>query len=264
MDLDGARVWVTRPVEQSDRLCSLINGAGGRAVRFPVIEIAAVEDNGRAVATLNKAAQYTQIIFISSNAVRYAFELVPDLVPSLRGRQVLAVGGATREALEKQGVKDVQVCGDRGGSEGLLELDQLNGVAMTNAAVLIVRGSGGRELLEAELRRRGAEVQHAEVYRRKMPDTEPGAVAALWRDDKPAVIVVTSVEGLHNLLELTGSDHRQELLESALVVISDRIGDAAVNLGFVHPPVVAAGTSDEGLLKAVLKTVELQHHEHRS
>ena len=264
MDLDGAKVWVTRPAGQADRLCTLINNAGGEAIQFPVTAITVSEDTGQAVAALNDVAGFSPIIFISRNAVKFAFELVPDLAVRMGERPVFAVGGATREALEKNGVCGVHVCSDQGGSEGLLELEQLKGAALATADILIVRGSGGRDLLEKELRRRGAKVRYAEVYRRKLPDREPGAVAAFWRDNKPDMIVVTSVEGLHNLVELTGEDHRKALLETALVVISGRTGDAAVNLGFVHRPVVAAETSDEGLLKAVLKTAELQHNEHRS
>ena len=41
------RVLVTRPAGQAERLCSLIEAAGGEAVRLPALEIHELEDTSQ-------------------------------------------------------------------------------------------------------------------------------------------------------------------------------------------------------------------------
>ncbi|HEX7028523.1 MAG TPA: hypothetical protein VF268_14880, partial [Gammaproteobacteria bacterium] len=38
--LEGHTILVTRPIHQADKLCSHIEKAGGRVLRFPTLEIA--------------------------------------------------------------------------------------------------------------------------------------------------------------------------------------------------------------------------------
>lgn len=256
MNLDGIKVWVTRPGDQADQLCQLIKATGGEAIHFPTLEITITDNTSKAREKLRHAAEFTHVIFVSSNAVKFAQRLVPDLSSFLQEALVFAVGKGTREALEEMGIRHATYNSALGGSEGLLKLHALNDPAVSAARVLIVRGSDGRELLAEELQRRGADVHYVEVYQRKKPPMDPARIAELWHDHKPDVVVVTSVEGLHNLIDLMGVEYREELLNTDLVVISDRVKNTALSLGFVSAPVVATDTSDKGLLNAVLKKAE--------
>ena len=263
MKLEGIKVLVTRPDDQADRLCRLIQDQGGEAIHFPVMEISRTGNDDKAREILLDVASFTHVIFVSINAVRFAWQLVPDLAARMQSAQVFATGKGTLDALKKEHVDNTLCNRELGGSEGLLELESLSGNAVSGRKVLIVRGSGGRELLANGLRQSGAEVYYADVYLRRKPDIEVVKTEAIWRDSGPDMIVVTSGTGLHNLVEIMGSEYRDELLKCRLVVISDRVGRLARTLGFVFEPVVAKEMTDEGLLNAIIEIAESQQYEHR-
>jgi uroporphyrinogen-III synthase len=129
----------------------------------------------------------------------------------------------------------------------------LNSKNVEGRRLLIVRGEGGREKLKAELERRGARVDYVEVYRRRMPAVDADTIRKLWQDQRPDVIVITSVQSLENLLALTESAYRRSLLETPLAVMSPRIARHAGELGFTRPPCVAGGAGDAALTAAVIE-----------
>src|SRR3569623_746656 len=97
---------------------------------------------------------------------------------------------------------------------------------------------------------RGAELCYAEVYRRLEPNTDLDALrAAHPRID---LIVVTSNDGLRNLVSMAGERHRRWLLDTPLAVISPRTAVLAVEMGVVHPAAVAYTATDEALLATIV------------
>lgn len=246
--LQGLEVMVTRPAHQAARLCELIRTAGGDAWSFPVLEIAAVEHPAPVRALLSRAAEFDIALFISTNAVEHAAELVGsnEMPATLR---LAAVGQRTADALRaRHGRVDIEAPPPYN-SEALLATAALQQVRGTR--ILIVRGAGGRELLADTLRARGAEVSYAEVYRRLEPERDLDAE----RKAHPHIglIVVTSNEGLRNLVNMAGDHHRAWLLGMPLVVISPRTAEFADALGFVHPAAVAHAATDEALLEAIIR-----------
>ncbi|HEY9148355.1 MAG TPA: uroporphyrinogen-III synthase, partial [Gammaproteobacteria bacterium] len=131
-------------------------------------------------------------------------------------------------------------------SEGLLALPGLQ--AVRGKRILILRGNGGRELMAATLRDRGAQVDYAEVYRREPPDTAAAEAGWLGKTD---IITVTSSEALQNLVALTDVAQRPQLLAKPLVVVSERAAALAHALGFKSPALVTPQTSDEAIVEAV-------------
>jgi uroporphyrinogen-III synthase len=257
MPMNGVHVLVTRPQQQSGALCAMIEGAGGTALSRPVLEIEAAPDGAAALAGQRSGI----VIFISRNAVQYAFALHPALGADLGAARavVIAAGAATRAALRERGFTDVFAPATGGGSEAVLALAQLQTPRVKDENVLIVRGVGGRELLREELDRRGAAVRYAEVYRRKRPAPDPDAWTQMWREDRPAIIVITSVQGLHNLVELTPAACRPALLDTPLAAISARVCDAAAAHGFRRIG-VAQSESDAALFETMKEIVREQKH----
>lgn len=249
--LGGCKVLVTRPRAQADSLCRLIRDAGGEAVSFPTLEIAAAPgmDAARLAALLDGA---THVIFISRNAVEYFERHAGDVAAALGDRMVLAAGGGTGEELRRRRVDGVRVSPGAGGV-GLLSLGELAPARMRGREVLIVRGAGGREYLKDELERRGARVRYATVYRRLKPAADAGP---LWRAGGPDIIVVTSAQGLDNLVEMTPPEDRDALLVTPLVVISPRLAAAAARAGFTGRVSEAPAQSDRGILEAIMQSVE--------
>lgn len=244
--LAGVRVLVTRPASQATDLTALIRAAGGEAIVFPTL---AIEPLAPEAAQVGKLAACDTVIFVSANAARHGFPVLRDLDGT--DRRVIAVGNATRRALEALGCRDVDTpAGDQGSSEGLLASPALANV--TGRAICIVRGAGGREVLREALTARGAAVSYLECYRRVLPP-EPDTAALLRALDdghRALVISVTSVTGLTNLLRLTPDEHLPRLLARPLVVIGSRQRTAALENGWLGP-VLEAGAGDAKILETI-------------
>lgn len=246
-DLDGIVVMVTRPAHQARPLCERIESRGGRVICFPVLEIAAVEAAGPLRALIGRLGEFDIAVFVSANAVARGVPMVLAHGGWPPGTRVAAVGERTARELARFGLA-VDIRPETGfDSEGLLATAALNSVA--GKRIVIFRGQGGRELLAETLRQRGATVDYAEVYRRVRPAAALGEV--LRTQPFPHLIVITSGEGLRNLLDMAQGGDRRRLLATTLVVISHRIGDTARALGFTRPPIVARQASDEAIVEAI-------------
>jgi uroporphyrinogen-III synthase len=245
-DLAGLSVLVTRPAHQSEALCELIQGARGRPVRFPALEILGPSDKHAARAALAGAKRADILIFVSANAVQYAFPLLPEQLPL--DVEIAAVGGATAQALRQAGL-DPTLVPERMDSEGLLALPQLRTVP--GKSVYVLRGDGGRELLGDTLRERGAEVHQVEVYRRQIPQ-HPAGVANLLRHWSQLVQVVTASSNaiLDNLFTLLGEEGAALLRSTPLVVVSQRMAAHAVDRG-CEAVYVANSARDADVLSAL-------------
>ena len=249
--LGGLGVLVTRPRGQGERLCRLVEGAGGRAVHLPVLEIRPPEDPERARAALEAGlAPGALAIFVSANAVRGALALRPAPWPV--GLELAAVGRATAGALEAAGLAVGLVAPPPHDSEALLGLPALRRVE--GRPVLLVRGAGGRELLARELAARGARLQEAVVYRRARPERGLEALDPAVRRALGAV-VVTSGEALGHLLAMAREAGLLPwLLGLRLAAISARVAEQARAAGF-RSVAVAPRASDEGLLEGLLRAL---------
>ena len=142
-DLGDRGVLVTRPADQAEPLCRLIEAANGRPIPFPTIEIIPARDPRAAQDLL--AQPWDLMVFISRNAVEHAVRLTPAAAPWGKARLLAAVGRATAIALGDAGRPPDLVPGERYDSETLLALPEL--ARPLGWRVLIVRGEGGRATL---------------------------------------------------------------------------------------------------------------------
>ena len=252
--LAGKRVWVTRPARQAAGLCGLIAARQGVAVKMPTLAILPAREGLSLSARARRVRESDIVVFISRNAVVHAHDLFPQLGAMLRGKTVCAVGRATAATLANLGVDGALRAG-AGGAEALLQLPALSGARVPGKRVLIARGRGGRERLRDGLAARGAEVAYLEVYRREKPAVSRAVMEQAWRDETPDAVVVTSLAGLNNLIEMTPASEQARLRETALVVMSERIERQAMEQGFFRVG-AAADNSDAGLVSALVKMNE--------
>jgi len=216
--LAGYGVLVTRPVGQAGELADAIAGAGGRPIRFPVIDIvaAAAGDISKAFAALPAA---DIIVFVSCNAVTCGLTAI-DTGDSL----IAVVGPATRAAVENSGWH-VDIAPEQGSdSEQLLAHPDLRDVA--GKTIIIIRGEHGREKLADTLRERGATINYLPVYQRKIHAASAADLALLeksWSTGNIDCVTVMSVETLHNLLQLLSPACRKLLVDTPLVAPSTRV-----------------------------------------
>ncbi len=228
--LKGAHILVTRPEHQAANLSQLIEQQGGVAARFPTLKIIAVDESGTATKALSKLSKFQWLIFTSANAVNFALKANDGKIEQFRAAQIAAIGQATAKELKSAGLQ-VSLLPEQGyDSEALLAVPQMQQVQ--GQAILIIRGQGGRENLADGLRSRGANVDYWEVYQRVIPDIDSSVVMGLLDRDKLDMVIITSGEALQNLIVMLGKKYQQRLAVIPLVVVSERIGKIAAELGF--------------------------------
>ncbi|WP_255556639.1 fused uroporphyrinogen-III synthase HemD/membrane protein HemX [Methylococcus sp. Mc7] len=245
--LSGLRVLVTRPKDQAEPLCKLVEAAGGSAVRFPLLDIEPSARAAEAAALLRQVSDWDWWIFVSANAVNQA-RVLGALPPDGARPRIAAIGKATADALVETGITVDLIPESQANSEGLLNMPEMRDVA--DRRILIVRGEGGRETLKERLVERGALVQYAELYRRVPVYTGTEPLVDGLRTAGLDILTATSGEAIEHLYSLVPPEDRPRLIETPLVVISERLKNQAGSLGFRHVS-VADTASDAAVLQAL-------------
>lgn len=248
LPLSGLKVAVTRPRDQAVQLVRRIEQAGGSALLFPLLDIAAVRDTQTLHEQISRLAQFELAIFVSPNAVHYgiaAIRKAGKLPPNLK---IATIGQGSARTLQELGIANVIAPPERFDSESLLSMPELQNVA--GSRVLIFRGDSGRELLGDTLKARGATVEYAACYQRSKPHQD----AEVLLSAAPDAISVTSSEALRNLLQILDDKARQLLRGTTLFVPHARIAELALQQGWQH--VKLTGSGDDGLLAALQADAE--------
>ena len=255
MSLNSKRILITRPEHQAAHLCELVSKAGGENILFPTIEIRPVLDSEKLSNCFKHINKYDFVIFVSRNAVKMVFDHYIRQSELPEHIQWLAIGAGTAAALADMNMTNVLHAGVQADSESLLQLPELQSEFVQHRKILVVRGVGGRELLADTLKTRGASVDYAEVYARCLPEYEVQERHEIWQQLKPEAVIVSSNEGLNNLIKLTLEADQKQLFKLPLVVMSARTADLAKELGFIAEKEIAKDKNDEGLVSALLQLV---------
>lgn len=248
--LAGLSILVTRPRERNAGLCARIREVDGTPLALPTLALQRLPAETVIRALPPEGARVFDIIlFVSPAAVAWGSAVLATVTTDRPG--LGAIGPATAQALRERGHHvDIEAAGAFT-SEDLLAAPALASGRVTGRRVLIVRGSGGRELLARELVARGACVDYAEVYRRVAPTGVDLSLAG--RCD---IVTVTSSEGAHNLLAMLAPGARDRLLGLPLAVTSERLATEARGLGFCGAIAVAPESGDDGLVEAVAELAQ--------
>ena len=273
--LAGCRIIVTRPAGQQQALLDAIEDAGGEALGLPLLAIEPVsetEAKDQLRENLARLHEYDIVVFISANAASFG---VPQIAQSdaniSPGAKILAVGAATAREAAILLDRPVHSPAPGSGSEQLLKMSQLGDVK--GRKIAIFRGEGGRELLAAELRKKGAQVDYFEVYRRAPAPGAADKLEVLLRNGLPDFVILTSAEALlrwrelldeiagHNKDQLTLLPSQQAetarsikeiLFEIPLTVPSRRVANQAAQLEFAV--VINAGDAGAKAIVGALAT----------
>ncbi|MDE3009952.1 MAG: uroporphyrinogen-III synthase [Pseudomonadota bacterium] len=243
--LNGLRLVVARPAPQAEGLRALLTSAGADVMVFPGMTIEPCPLSAATLACLADLEHTDWAVFVSANAVEHGLRVIAEQGGWPAGLRAAAVGGATAHALEQAGLAPVLRPLAREDSEGLLANPAWG--SLDGARVTIFRGIGGREVLADGLRRAGAEVCHAEVYRRTLPVADPAPLRAALAARSIAVIVAMSGETIRNLFELCGPASRADLCATAWLVPHPRVAAAAHALG-IRRVLESVGSSDQALM----------------
>jgi uroporphyrinogen-III synthase len=246
-------VLVTRPGHQAQGLCRLVREAGFKPIAQPMIEI-------RPLPVLPPAQlqmvidldQYQHVIMVSSNAIQWGMEWISRYWPQLpQGLSWYTVGAASAEKLAAWGIAVKQPQTEMN-SEGLLALPALLSVA--GERVLIVKGEGGRTQLRDVLTERGARVEQLCVYQRILPSLTGAELATTLNENTFAALVITSGEGLHNMLSLLPGNEQSSLREIPLIVPGQRVAKLAEDRGF-RSVYTARNATDKAIIETLCACV---------
>ena len=224
--LGTVRVWVTRTQPGADRLAAALRNAGHEAHVAPVL---AISPTGHAP----PEGCFDFVLFVSEHALRCA---------AAGGWRNAAWAHCPSAAIGRIGeatLREFGVVPCLGG------LDNAKSVTATLAEApqrsLIVKGEGGRQLLQNWLRDHGGTVVEWDVYRRQptAPDMAGEAVDA---------IVVASADGLVATAEAWFAANGSPAVQ--LFVPSERIARRAARLGFGNI-VVTLGANAEATVAAM-------------
>ncbi len=201
------------------------------AWNIPTLEIVAEE-------ILLPAEDFQQAIFISANAVIYSVQkskMLIDMLPD----QLIAVGQGTANCLYEAGFNNI-VIPEQFNSEGLLALPQLQDV--TGQQILIIKGRGGRTLLEKTLTNRGAICHHLDVYGRVTGLINVDRWNEFLSAGKQNIITIASVEAM---VAINNQPDRDSWGESViLVVASERIQEKALQYGYQQIKLADTASND--------------------
>ena len=245
--LRGVAVLVTRPEGQAGPFIERLQKAGAEAIALPTIEISAVTLSEEDRIRLHPD-NFEWVIYTSANAVRESLVQWPK--PAHAG--VAAVGRATANALESNGIRPRLVPRHSQDSEGLLAAPELTNIR--GQRILLVRGLGGRELLRDELTRRGANVEVAELYRRSPARLDEHAVKRLkdsLSSGQRSRVAVTSVAILDALLGSLPPGITDAVRGLPLVVPGRRVAAEAQRRGWRGRLIVASSAEDSAMFQAL-------------
>lgn len=233
------QIWITRPNPDGEQMASLARESGMVPWQMPVMEIFWQVPSQQ---SLRQLMQAQSIIVTSRHAVT---SLTKASIQLPSRASYLAVGRSTASALAAQ---DIQaIVPTQCDSDGLLrepELAQVDG-----KRIVILKGEGGRTLLQTELQKKGALITELALYRRVCKSVDQGMLTTFLQQDH-AIVSVASAESLTCALKGTPLAFRKQLMSLPLVVMSERIARYAKDKGWKGPLQVATEASSAGLIEA--------------
>ena len=250
---------ITRPAHQATGLSQKLESEGATVFIFPTLEITAAELSTQSKKTIHQIDQFDMIIFISPNAVEHGLNHIQDNIILPKNILLATIGqGSAKTLSHKLGKQPDITPHNNFNSEGLLATDAMQEIA--NKRILIIRGNGGREYLKETLEQRGASVEYLTAYQRKKPTTSTTNLEQYLQNNQIAAIVITSIESLKNLVEMTPKTVISNLFNIPLLLINSRLTDAAKKIGFSNKLLIAKEACDDEIVSSLKENNFLKTH----
>ncbi|UVK77338.1 MAG: uroporphyrinogen-III synthase [Sodalis sp. Ffu] len=243
-------ILVTRPSPAGEQLVNRLLACGKFACHLPLIDFLPGSELPLLVQRLDTLSDGDLLFIISQHAIHYAHHWLVQLgVPWPSRLLYYAVGRTSGRLLYHLGGLSVNYPHEGETSEDLLRLPSLASIQGRQA--LILRGNGGREMLQQTLRQRGVQVEICECYRRcpvRYDGEEQGRrMVALGID----TLVITSGEMLYQFYTLLSKYYSNFwLMQCRLIVVSERLAMLARQLGWTD--IIVANAADNDALMRVL------------
>jgi uroporphyrinogen-III synthase len=225
--IEQHRLLITRFEPHGRELVEQLHTIGCFAIAQPLLTVTALHDVARR--DLFLSGYYDFVIAVSGNAIQFAQQQINSRWPDAT---YLAVGRSTQQQLMLAASQPVFCPDSRFDSEGLLALKQLQSVQ--SKRILILRGEGGRDLLETRLTERGAKVDYFQTYKRIKINLNGHELVKNWQQALINGVIISSAEILNQLFALVPNKDASWLCELIFYVPSQRVAEQAYVLGAKH------------------------------
>ena len=220
--LDNVKVVVTRAKEQADEFAAYLEDAGAEIIYFPTIEFIDPDDTSVIDSAINSLDSYDWIIFTSVNAVRFFFKRLEHHsldAGAIEGIKVGVVGPKTASVLKNIDVA-IDLVPEDYRAEGLISGLTKTGIA--GKKILLPRAFVGREVLPVTLRKNGADLTVAPIYKTVAPsDADVPGLMKIFAGGGEIVLTFTSGSTVKNFFKM----FTKEQIESFI----DRVKIAAIS-----------------------------------
>lgn len=245
--LAGARVLLTRQVDDSVDLAEKIRSQGGEVTSLPMVRIAPPDDPEPLRRARDGIAAFDWVILTSRHAVQ---ALLHGLgVPKGKRPKVAAVGESTAEMIRREGWPLDLVSSGRGGvalAEEIAERERITGLT-----ILYPCSSLAGDDMAHRLETTGARVTSVAAYRTLPPDASDAAVkrvSAEIHEGCVDIVVFASPSAVRHLREVVSGE---EFLQRLTAVSIGKTTAAAAKAEGMTRVVEASQPNTEGLFQAV-------------
>jgi uroporphyrinogen-III synthase len=245
--LAGAGVLITRPETEAPPLIDAVTAAGGEAHVLPLVELVPVSDPTPAREALSTLADGDWLLPVSPGAVRQLSQFLAAQQLTLPAVNFAAVGPGTARALEAAGWPAPVYPRQGDGAAALLADPAF--APSGQAQILIIRGEGGRRVLDEALAARGIPFRAVNLYRRCLPDNNTDQWLSWLDRDAIDIVMLTSATAVDHLISMTPDDWLPTLHELTVVAPSERVLQQAARQGFQGARLLAAEAGDRSMIQ---------------
>ncbi len=204
LPLAGCRVLVSRAKKQAGALSSMLRKLGCLVIEIPFIEIRKPSSYQPIDSALRNLSTYDWLILTSVNGVEALFERMARRglrASALAHLKIAAIGPATRNAIEKRGLRVTVMPKEYVAESVVAALHR----RVKNKRVLLVRAKVARDVIPRDLRKAGATVDVVEAYETVAPKSSERRLRGLLASPrKPHAVTFTSSSTVRNFVRLLG------------------------------------------------------------
>ncbi len=247
----GKKIVVTRASGQAPEFVHLLEEAGADVILLPTIEIVPPPTWAPVDRALGHLSAFDWILFTSVNGVAMFFNRMKEMgrkLSELEGIRIGAIGPKTSARLEALGLK-VDIFPEDYRAEALA--DALGKVRAQR--VLIARAQEARDVLPNTLRRRGAKVTIATVYRTLKPQRLAQDLRQRFSVGDIDLVTFTSSSTVDGFMRHWSAPERKKVFQHMKAAVIGPITAETLRGYGVRPTIRASRYTIEALAHAIMK-----------
>lgn len=260
--LSKVRILVGRARHQASALSAELRNLGARVLEIPFIEIRQPRSYKPLDSALRNLGEYDWLILTSVNGVEAMWTRLDKLKltrKSVQHARLAAIGPATKNAVEKRGVK-VDVVPKEYVAESVVRSLRRR---VKGKRVLLVRAKVARDVIPQELRKAGAHVNVVEAYETVVPQSSRARLRAALKNlrRRPHVITFTSSSTVRNFVTLLGGSRARPSLDGILTASIGPVTSSTLRELGLGVDIEAREFTIPGLVDAIVTGAKSAHVE---